>query len=100
MTKEEKQKIFEEKQEDIDIKVGSQTDYHDVATKNDRKLHIACYKCKAGCIHLEYESLMITCNEQEFEQLSDVIISLRNALMIEKLQKEDEEYVLQGQLTH
>ena len=100
MTKEEKERILRKKQEEIDMKFGSDNDYHEAISKNDKKLHISCYKCKVGCIHLEYESLMITCSEKEFEQLSDVIIRLRNALMIEKLQKEDEEFVLQGQFAH
>lgn len=100
MTKKEKEKILKEKQKDIEIIVGSENDYHEVVSAKDKKLHIACYKCKAGCFHLEYENLMITCSEKEFDQLSDVIIRLRNAMLIEKMQKEDEEYVLHGQMTH
>lgn len=97
MTEEEKQKILEKRRKEIDLHVGSKADYHDsISSENNRKLHISCYRCQAGCVHIEYESLMISCGEAEFMQLSDVIIQLRNSMLIEQTQKEDERFVLQG----
>lgn len=101
LTDKEKRKLLKERREQIDKFVGSKSDYHDkISSDEGKNLHISCYKCKAGCIHLEYESLMITCSENEFIQLSDVIIQLRNAMLYEEMQREDEEFVLQDKFAN
>lgn len=97
MTDEEKERILKERREQIEKQFGSEADSHDtISSGRSRKPHICCYKCKAGCFHVEYGNLLITCSEDEFFQLSDVVIQLRNNLLIEQLQKEDEEFVIQG----
>ena len=97
MTDEEKQKILKERREQIEKQFGTESNHHDTdASNQSRKPHICCYKCKAGCFHIEYENLLLTCTEDEFFQMANVIIQLRNSLLMEQLQMKDEEFVLQG----
>jgi len=97
MTEEEKQKILRERRDQVEKQFGTQVDFHEVISADrGRNPHISCYKCKAGCFHIEYENLMITCSENDFYQFSDVVIELRSALLAEKMQAEDEQFVLQG----
>ncbi len=50
----------------------------------DGKLEVACYKCTAGCIHLEYANVMFTFTPKQFLTFSGAIGETRRTLLQER----------------
>jgi hypothetical protein len=51
---------------------------------HDGRLEVACYKCTAGCIHLEYANVMFTFTQEQFLSFSEVIGTTRRTLLQER----------------
>lgn len=49
-------------------------------SQRDGRLAVACYKCTAGCIHLEYANVMFTFTQEQFLSFSEVIGTTRCTL--------------------
>lgn len=50
----------------------------------DGRLDVACYKCTAGCIHLEYANVMFTFTPEQFLSFAEVIGEMRRRLWQEQ----------------
>lgn len=51
---------------------------------SDGRLEVACYKCTAGCIHLEYANVMFTFTPEQFLSFSEVIGTTHRTLLQER----------------
>jgi len=50
----------------------------------DEHFCVSCYKCTAGCIHLEYANVMFTFTPEQFLSFSQVISETRRRLLEER----------------
>lgn len=50
----------------------------------DGRLTVSCYKCTAGCIHLEYSNVMFTFTQEQFLAFSGIIGETRRVLLQER----------------
>jgi hypothetical protein len=54
------------------------------ALTEDGRISIACFKCREGCVHLEYANLVITFTQAQFLAFSEVIMETRQRLLQEQ----------------
>lgn len=56
------------------------------------RLTVSCYKCTAGCIHLEYSNVMFTFTQEQFLTFAEIIGETRRLLLQERAATVDDPF--------
>jgi hypothetical protein len=62
-----------------------------------QRLHVCCYKCSAGCMHLEYGNAMFTFTQEQFLALAEIISTAQRRLLLERAAQETVEFTADNQ---